>query len=162
MYRHTKITGTKPEFYRRLAATLDELLAGEPDQLANLCNAAALLGCQLERINWVGFYLCRDGQLMLGPFWGLPACTRIALGSGVCGQAAAQRQTVIVPDVALFPGHIACDSASRSEIVVPVLGADGELFGVLDVDSPDLDRFDEADAQGLAAVAAVLARRLGI
>jgi len=158
MYVHEAIRGPKPDFYRRLAAAMEELLSHEPDQLANLCNAAGLLGCQLEDINWVGFYLHQDGVLTLGPYQGLPACTRIAVGSGVCGTAAAEQRTVVVPDVHAFPGHIACDAASRSEIVVPVLAPDGSLFGVLDVDSPELARFDEQDAVGLEEIAGVVAR----
>jgi len=158
MYVHESITGSKPQFYRRLAEMLEALIGHESDQLANLCNAAALLGCQLPQINWVGFYLHRQGQLTLGPFHGLPACTQISVGTGVCGTAAASRQVVVVPDVHAFPGHIACDSASRSEIVVPILDSAGELFAVLDVDSPVLDRFDAADASGLAAIASLLSR----
>lgn len=160
MYVHEAIAGPKPEFYRQLLQMLDGLLTGESDQLANMCNAAALLGCQLPEINWVGFYLHHgevdDGQLTLGPFHGKPACTRIAVGTGVCGAAAARLQTVIVPDVHAFPGHIACDAASRSEIVVPVFDPAGGLFAVLDVDSPVLARFDAADAAGLEAIAALL------
>lgn len=160
MYVHREIKGPKPQFYAELAGQLDELLAGETDQLANLCNAAALFGCHLPEINWVGFYLHRDGELRLGPFWGRPACTRIPIGGGVCGTAAAGRETVVVPDVTAFPGHIACDSASRSEIVVPIIDAGGNLFGVLDVDSPVLARFDEDDASGLGECVRVIRRRV--
>src|SRR2546427_6413226 len=134
--------------YTDLAAALASLLEGEPDALANLCNASALLAEALERINWCGFYLLRGGELVLGPFQGKPACVRIPLGKGVCGTAAAREETVVVPDVNVFPGHIACDAASRSEIVVPLV-ENGELRGVLDVDSPDLARFDAVDREGL-------------
>jgi L-methionine (R)-S-oxide reductase len=138
----------KPNLYRDLAASLAAMLDGEPDALANLANASALLAQALTRINWCGFYLLRGGELVLGPFQGKPACVRIAMGRGVCGTAAAQRQTLVVPDVHAFPGHIACDDASRSEIVVPIL-EDGRLRGVLDVDAPEAARFDEQDRSGL-------------
>lgn len=138
----------RPVFYEDLAASLESLLGGEPDALANLANASALLGLSLDRINWCGFYLLRDRELVVGPFQGRPACVRISLGKGVCGTAAARRQTIVVPDVNAFPGHIACDSASRSEIVVPILEGD-RLRGVLDIDSPELSRFDEVDRVGL-------------
>ena len=130
------------------------LLAGERDATANAANLAALLFHTLPELNWAGFYWMKDGGLVLGPFQGKPACVRIALGKGVCGSAAASRRTVVVPDVHAFPGHIACDSASESEVVVPVVKA-GRLLGVLDLDSPRPARFDEEDAKGLeAAVAA--------
>ncbi|HYK43451.1 MAG TPA: GAF domain-containing protein [Thermoanaerobaculia bacterium] len=138
----------KPQLYRDLEASLKSLLEGESDAVANLANAAALLFQALERINWCGFYLLKGGELVLGPFQGKPACVRIAIGKGVCGTAAARRETVVVPDVNLFPGHIACDAASRSEIVVPILEG-GSLIGVLDVDAPEPDRFDEEDRLGL-------------
>ncbi len=138
----------RPVFYEDLAASLESLLAGEPDALANLANASALLAHSLDRINWCGFYLLRGGELVVGPFQGKPACVRIPLGKGVCGTAAAQRETILVPDVNDFPGHIACDPASRSEIVVPIL-EDERLRGVLDIDSPELSRFDEVDRMGL-------------
>jgi GAF domain-containing protein len=138
----------KPGIYRDLAASLEALLSGESDALANLANASALVAEALDRVNWCGFYLLRGEELVLGPFQGRNACVRIALGRGVCGTAAQKRETVVVPDVHAFPGHIACDSASRSEIVVPILEA-GRLRGVLDVDSPELDRFDEEDRRGL-------------
>jgi GAF domain-containing protein len=145
----------KPELYRELAASVGGLLEGEPDPIANLANAAALLGQFLAGINWCGFYLVRGGGLVLGPFQGKPACVRIPLGKGVCGTAAARRETLVVPDVLAFPGHIACDEASRSEIVVPIV-AGGELRGVLDVDAPTPGRFDEEDRKGLEAFVAVL------
>ena len=138
----------KPALYRDLAASLEALLAGETDALANLANAGALLAQALDRINWCGFYLLRDQELVLGPFQGKAACVRIALGRGVCGTAAARRETLVVPDVHAFPGHIACDAASRSEIVVPILDG-GTLRGVLDVDAPEPARFDEDDRAGL-------------
>jgi L-methionine (R)-S-oxide reductase len=140
----------KELFYKDLAASLVGLLDGETDALANLSNASGLLGGALEGINWCGFYLLRGGELVLGPFQGKPACVRIPLGKGVCGTAAASRQTLVVPDVEKFPGHIACDAASRSEIVVPIL-QNGELRGILDVDAPERSRFDEKDREGLEA-----------
>ena len=147
------------ERYRALAASLESLLEGEPDPVANLANASALLAQTLPRVNWCGFYLLRDGELVLGPFQGKTACVRIPLGKGVCGMAAARRETVVVPDVNLFPGHIACDAASRSEIVVPIL-EDGELRGVLDVDAPDTDRFDDDDRAGLEEFVRMLIPRV--
>ena len=136
------------DFYKDLAASLRSLLEGETDALANLSNASALLAETLDRINWCGFYLLRGEELVLGPFQGKPACVRIPMGKGVCGTAAARRQTLVVPDVEKFPGHIACDAASRSEVVVPLL--DGEtLRGVLDVDSPEVSRFRDEDRDGL-------------
>ncbi len=145
----------KAESYRELREQLAALVAGERDALANTANAAALLYHALPDLNWAGFYLLRGGELVLGPFQGKVACVRIALGSGVCGTAAARRETVVVADVHAFPGHIACDAASRSEIVVPLVH-DDQLFGVLDLDSPLLERFDRADAAGLESFAALL------
>jgi L-methionine (R)-S-oxide reductase len=140
--------------YARLAQELESLLAGERDFIANAANTAALLFNALPDVNWVGFYLLKGGELVVGPFQGKPACVRIALGKGVCGTAAAERRTVLVPDVHAFPGHIACDAASRSEIVIPLTNA-GDLLGVLDLDSPNLARFDEADRRGLERLAAI-------
>lgn len=158
MYRAKKIETTDKElFYRAINHLLGTLVDDEPDWLANLANASALLAHQLEQINWAGFYLVRQGELVLGPFQGKPACTHIGLGAGVCGKAAADRQTLVVPDVHEFPGHIACDSASASEIVVPLIAADGRLLAVLDIDSPIKARFDQADAIGLERFAAKLA-----
>jgi L-methionine (R)-S-oxide reductase len=149
MYTAAKIQAeSKAEFYQELSTILAALLADETDWLANLANAAALLFDQLPDINWAGFYLKKDGQLVLGPFQGKPACTRIPLGKGVCGTAAARGETMVVQDVHQFPGHIACDPNSRSEIVLPMKGA---LPGVLDIDSPVLRRFDQEDARGLQA-----------
>jgi L-methionine (R)-S-oxide reductase len=149
----------KPALYRDLAASLAALLEGETDSLANLANAVALLAGALDRINWCGVYLMRNGELVLGPFQGKPACVRIALGKGVCGTAAARRETLVVPDVNAFPGHIACDAASRSEIVVPIV-VHGALAGVLDVDAPETNRFDDEDRAGLEAVVAALEPRV--
>jgi L-methionine (R)-S-oxide reductase len=144
----------KARDYARLAQSLESLLAGEPDRIANAANTAALLFEALPDINWAGFYFLKDDELVVGPFQGKPACTRIALGQGVCGAAAQRRETVVVPDVHEFPGHIACDSASRSEIVIPLIVGE-RLLGVLDIDSPSVARFDEADARGLERLAAV-------
>jgi GAF domain-containing protein len=140
----------KPGLYGALADSLRSLLAGEPDRIACAANMAALLYWSLPDLNWAGFYLldAASGDLLVGPFHGKPACVRIPLGRGVCGTAAAQRATVIVRDVHEFPGHIACDSASNSEIVVPILAGE-RLLGVLDLDSPRLARFDDDDARGL-------------
>lgn len=162
MYRAKKIeTDDKQLFYRAVNHLLETLVGDEPSWLANLSNAAALLGHQLSDINWVGFYLYQGGELVLGPFQGKPACTHIPIGSGVCGTAAQEVRTLIVDDVDTFPGHIACDSASRSEIVVPILDAGGRLLGVLDVDSPCLNRFDQDDQQGLEQFAQRLGRLPG-
>ena len=145
----------KPGSYERLRRQLAALLAGESDLIANAANTSALLYTTLPGVNWVGFYLLRAGELVLGPFQGKPACVRIALGKGVCGTAASQRATVRVGDVHAFPGHIACDPASRAEIVIPLIKAE-RLVGVLDIDSPELGRFDEVDQRGLEALAAVM------
>ena len=148
-------TTHKPELYRLLNDQLSALLAGERDPWANLANAAALAYAVLPDLNWAGFYLLRGGELVVGPFQGQPACVRIPLGRGVCGTAAAMRQTQVVPDVHAFEGHIACDAASRSEIVVPLLHA-GRLVGVLDLDSPSPARFDAEDAAGLEQAAGLI------
>lgn len=146
----------KPSQYADLLAQASALLAGERDAGANSANLAALLFHGLPDLNWAGFYWLKDGGLVLGPFQGKPACVRIALGRGVCGTAAATGRTVVVPDVHAFPGHIACDSASASEVVVPVVKG-GRLVGVLDLDSPLPARFDEDDARGLEALVAAFA-----
>jgi L-methionine (R)-S-oxide reductase len=138
----------KKALYRELNAQLAALFADEVDGLANAANLCAVLYHGLPRLNWVGFYFLREGELVLGPFQGRVACVRIALGRGVCGTAAQRRETIIVPDVNEFPGHIACDAASRSEIVVPLLHNE-RLLGVLDLDSPELARFDVEDREGL-------------
>lgn len=141
--------------YHVLNSQLKALTEGIPYKIANLANAAALLWEHLDTINWAGFYLMEDGALVLGPFQGKTACIRIPVGKGVCGTAAAENATQLVPDVHLFPGHIACDCASNSEIVVP-LRADGRVIGVLDIDSPVKNRFTQEDQAGLEAFAAIL------
>jgi L-methionine (R)-S-oxide reductase len=148
--------GDKPRAYAELESSLRALLSGEPDMVACAANMAALLFWSLPQLNWAGFYLVepRSGDLVLGPFQGKPACVRIAVGKGVCGTAAARRETIVVADVHAFPGHIACDSASNSELVVPILDGD-RLLGVLDLDSPVHARFDDADARGLEALVKV-------
>ncbi len=146
---------SKAEAYQQLHAQVAALLRGERDGLANFANVAALLYEALPSLNWAGFYLLRGTELVLGPFQGKVACVRIALGRGVCGAAAVQRKSLVVPDVHAFPGHIACDSASRSELVVPLLRGD-VLYGVLDLDSPEPSRFDAEDAAGLEAIATLL------
>lgn len=138
-----------------LQKLLVSLIEDEPNQIANLSNAAALLNQHLDRINWAGFYLLEKDTLVLGPFQGLPACVRIPLGKGVCGTAALKRETIVVPNVHEFPGHIACDQASRSEIVVPMI-KNNELIGVLDIDSPEESRFDAHDAEMLEQFVAIL------
>ena len=148
-------TASKPELYDQLAAQLASLLAGERDLIANAANFSSLIFHSLPDLNWAGFYLMKDGELVLGPFQGQPACVRIKLGQGVCGAGAAKGETVIVPDVHEFPGHIACDSASNSEIVVP-LRKDSRLIGVLDLDSPLRSRFDQEDAAGLETLVRIL------
>ena len=149
----------KPELYRDLLSAADALTAGERDGVANMANVAALLWEMLGDVNWTGFYRLIDGELVLGPFAGRPACIRIALGQGVCGAAAASGETQIVPDVHAFPGHIACDAASVSELVVPVL-RNGAVIAVIDCDSPLPARFDAEDAAGIEALAAMLADRI--
>lgn len=138
----------KNTFYKIMLVRLEGLLSSETDWLANVSNAAALLYSNLDNINWSGFYFMKNEELVLGPFQGKTACTRIKPGKGVCGTAAAEMRTQLVPDVHLFPGHIACDSASNSEIVVPII-KDGNVYGVLDIDSPVKNRFDELDAKYL-------------
>lgn len=145
---------SKPDLYAGLVSQARALLGGERDATANAANLAALLFHTLPDLNWAGFYWLKQGGLVLGPFQGKPACVRIALGRGVCGTAAAARRTVVVPDVHAFPGHIACDSASESEVVVPIVKS-GRVLGVLDVDSPRRARFDDDDAKGLESIVAV-------
>jgi L-methionine (R)-S-oxide reductase len=149
----------KAQRYTELTQTLVTLVAGEKDTLANLANAAALLFHSLADINWAGFYILRGEELVLGPFQGKPACVRIALDRGVCGAAASRRETIVVADVHQFPGHIACDTESRSEIVVPLVSG-GRLRGVLDIDSQELERFTEEDRVGLEGFAHELVPRL--
>ena len=149
---------TKGELYGELAAALRALIEGEEDFIANAANFSSLLFHSLPDLNWAGLYLLKGGELVLGPFQGKPACVRIPIGSGVCGKAAEARRTLVVENVHEFPGHIACDSASNSEVVVPLLRG-GELLGVLDLDSPSLGRFDAEDARGLEELARVLVDR---
>jgi len=145
--------------YRDIASALEGLLAGEPDPIANMANAAALIFESLPDVNWVGFYRNVGGELVLGPFQGRPACIRMTFDQGVCGAAAKSRQLQRVEDVNAFPGHIACDSASRSEIVVPLI-RDGEVIGVLDIDSPKPARFTEEDEGGVVKLGEILSRVL--
>jgi GAF domain-containing protein len=161
MHSLTDLPMDKSVAYDELAQGLRALLDGESDLVANTANMAALLFWSLPDLNWAGFYLleAERGDLLLGPFQGKPACVRIPVGRGVCGTAAARLETVVVTDVHSFPGHIACDSASNSEIVVPIL-RDGTLLGVLDLDSPLISRFDEADARGLEALVRILVETL--
>jgi GAF domain-containing protein len=147
-------TGDKPEFYRHLAASLAGLLGDERDLIANAANTASLLYMSLPNINWAGFYFMRGQELILGPFNGKPACVRIAIGAGVCGSAAARATSVLVADVHDFPGHIACDTASASELVVPLI-VRGRVAGVLDLDSPTPNRFDEHDQAGIERLAEI-------
>ena len=149
----------KSEFYRELVASADALTAGEPDGVANMANLAALVWQLVPDLNWAGFYRAIDGELVLGPFCGRPACIRIPLGTGVCGAAAASAETQLVPDVHAYPGHIACDAASRSELVVPVV-RDGTVVAVIDLDSPSIARFDEEDRAGFEALAKLIADRI--
>jgi GAF domain-containing protein len=148
------MTASKAELYRELAKQLAALLAGESDRVANAANMAALIYHSLPDLSWAGFYFRQGGELVLGPFQGKPACVRIPLGNGVCGTAASRGATLLVPDVHHFPGHIACDATSRSELVVPLIEA-GEVSGVLDLDSPLLARFDEIDQTGCEQLVAL-------
>ncbi|MED0680427.1 GAF domain-containing protein [Aneurinibacillus thermoaerophilus] len=159
MFKAGKYEASREQNYELVGKQLKALIENEPNRIANLANAAALLNQFLKRINWVGFYLYEENELVLGPFQGLPACVRIPLGKGVCGTAASERQTLCVEDVNKFPGHIACDAASQSEIVVPMI-KDGQLIGVLDIDSPEKNRFDEIDQRGLEAFVRILCEHL--
>lgn len=150
---------SKPDLYRELIAAADALTAGEPDTVANMANVAALMWEFVPALNWAGFYRAIGEELVLGPFAGRPACIRIPFGRGVCGAAAASGKTQLVEDVHAFPGHIACDAASRSELVVPVI-LDGAVIAVIDLDSPEPARFDRDDAAGIEALAALLADRI--
>lgn len=154
MYAAQSLKGGKPEQYAQLVEQARALLSGERDRIANAANLSALVYHALPDLNWVGFYLYDGRELVVGPFQGLPACVRIPLDQGVCGAAARTRQTQRIADVHAFPGHIACDAASRSELVVPLLQGE-ELIGVFDLDSPIPDRFDEDDQRGLEAIAAL-------
>ena len=159
MYDFKIEAADKATLYKDLAAALDPLIGDERDGIANMANAAALIWETLPDINWVGFYRNVDGELVLGPFQGRPACLRIPFGQGVCGAAAASREVQLIEDVHAFPGHIACDSASNSEIVVPII-RDGDLLGVLDIDSPSHARFDEDDRAGCVRLGEILATAL--
>ena len=159
MYDFKIEAADKATLYRELSQMLEALIGDETDAIANMANAAGLLWESLPQVNWVGFYRNVGGELVLGPFQGRPACIRIPFGTGVCGAAAATRQVQRVEDVHAFPGHIACDSASNSEIVLPLI-RNGELLGVLDIDSPNHARFDEEDEAGLRPIAEFLARVL--
>jgi len=155
----------KPADYASLAQELEGLLNGEHDLIANAANATSLIYHALPDLNWCGVYLLRGKELIVGPFQGKPACVHIPLGKGVCGTSAAERKTIVVPDVHAFPGHIACDAASRSEIVIPLMGrsarTEGDyLLGVLDLDSPKLARFDEDDRRGLEALATIFMKSM--
>ncbi len=152
MFATSSLTGSKPEQYAQLTAQAQALVHGEPDRIANAANLAALIFHSLPSLNWAGFYFYDGRELVVGPFQGLPACVRIPLDKGVCGAAASTRQSQRIADVDAFPGHIACDSASRSELVIPLVKGDA-LIGVLDLDSPELDRFDAHDQRGLEAIA---------
>ena len=153
MFTASTLTGNKPEQYAQLLEQARALMAGEPDRIANAANLSALVYHALPDLNWVGFYLYDGNELVVGPFQGLPACVRIPLDKGVCGAAARTRRTQRVDDVHAFPGHIACDSASNSELVVPLIADDGRLLGVFDLDSPKPARFDADDQAGLEALA---------
>jgi L-methionine (R)-S-oxide reductase len=159
MYDFKIQAADKATLYRDLAAALEALVADEPDAIANMANAAALIWESLPDVNWVGFYRNVGDELIVGPFQGRPACIRIPFGSGVCGVAAQTRQVQRVEDVHAFPGHIACDAASNSEIVVPII-RDGELLAVLDIDSPKTARFDAEDEAGIVNLAKVLSKAL--
>ncbi|KAB2334241.1 GAF domain-containing protein [Bacillus mesophilum] len=159
MFNVETYRGTREENYDLVIKQLAALLEGETNTIANLSNASALLNQFLDRVNWVGFYVLENGELVLGPFQGLPACVRIPLGRGVCGSSAQEKKTFRVEDVHQFPGHIACDAASQSEIVVPLI-KDGELLGVLDIDSPEKNRFDELDQSKLEQFVQELVKHL--
>jgi L-methionine (R)-S-oxide reductase len=152
-------TAPKPDVYAELLRSADALTSGEPDAVANMANIAALLWEYLPDINWTGFYRVIDGELVLGPFQGKPACIRIPFGKGVCGTAAQSGETQLVEDVHAFPGHIACDANSASELVVPVT-RNGTVIAVIDLDSPTLNRFDAEDAKGVELLARMIADRI--
>ncbi|PTM59919.1 GAF domain-containing protein [Desmospora activa] len=155
MFALESVEGDASTRYEHLLRQGQALVEGERDWLANLANAASLLYHALDRVNWAGFYLMKKGELVLGPFMGLPACIRIPVGKGVCGTAVQERATQLVPDVLKFPGHIACDATTRSEIVIPLI-VDGDIIGVLDIDSPEPERFNEEDRQYLEQFAQLL------
>ncbi|RST72255.1 GAF domain-containing protein [Siminovitchia acidinfaciens] len=159
MFEVKTYSGNKQEDYQLLLKQLKALLDGETDETALLANASALLNQFLDKVNWVGFYVWKNDELVLGPFQGLPACTRIAYGKGVCGTAVKERKTQRVADVHQFPGHIACDAASNSEIVVPIIVND-DIYGVLDIDSPIKDRFDETDQKYIEEFVTIIEEQL--
>lgn len=160
MFNANTLSGSKPEQYAQLLAQARALMAGEADRIANAANLSALVYHALPDLNWVGFYFHDGVELVVGPFQGLPACVRIPLDKGACGAAARTRRTQRVADVHAFPGHIACDSASNSELVVPLVARDGSLVGVFDLDSPRLDRFDAEDQAGLEMLATAFVETL--
>ena len=151
---------SKPELYRELAGQISALVQDETDPVANMANVASLIFHSVPRLNWVGFYLLKGGELVLGPFQGRPACVRIAFGRGVVGTAAEKRTVIRVANVNEFSGHIACDTASQSELVVPLTSDDAHLLGVLDIDSPELDRFDAEDEAGFREIGKIIAAKL--
>lgn len=158
MFDHTSIdSGNKKQFYEQLILRIKGIMEGERDTIANLANVASVLYNQLEGINWAGFYLHKEDQLVLGPFQGKSACIRIPIGRGVCGESARDRTTMVVKDVHDFPGHIACDAASRSEIVVPIVKED-TLLGILDIDSPVLQRFSEIDQKYMEEIVDIIVK----
>ncbi|SDN04331.1 GAF domain-containing protein [Sediminibacillus halophilus] len=159
MFEVKNYSGSKEKDYKLLLKQLEALIEDEPDLIANLSNASALLNQFLGDVNWVGFYIWREDELVLGPFQGLPACVRIKSGKGVCGTAVQEGKTQLVEDVNQFPGHIACDAASQSEIVVPI-HREGSIFGVLDIDSPNKGRFDKEDQHYLEQFAAILEKHI--
>ena len=159
MFGNITYNGTLTEQYELLSKQLDALLEGEKNLIANLSNASALLNTFLKEINWVGFYLMDEGELVLGPFQGLPACVRIPVGRGVCGTTVAKEQTMVIDDVHAFPGHIACDAASKSEIVIPLI-KNGVVLGVLDIDSPIEARFTTEDKDGLEKFVNILLKHI--
>ena len=159
MFTKLNYSGSIIEQYETLAKQLDALLSGEDDIIANLSNASAVLNQFLDDINWVGFYIMKGDTLVLGPFQGLPACVRIPVGCGVCGTSVSEKKTMLVADVHEFPGHIACDAASQSEIVIPLI-KNGQVIGVLDIDSPSKNRFRTEDQEGLEHFTAVLLKHL--
>jgi GAF domain-containing protein len=161
MYDFKIAASDKAELWRQLNAAAEALTEGEPDAVANMANVSALLWESLPDLNWAGFYRNVGGELVLGPFQGRAACIRIPFGKGVCGKAAATLEPQCIEDVHAFPGHIACDAASASELVVPVVGADGVLIGVIDLDSPSRARFDDEDVAGCLELARLLSGRLG-
>ncbi|GAE25829.1 free methionine-(R)-sulfoxide reductase [Halalkalibacter wakoensis JCM 9140] len=161
MFEKLTYSGNLQQQYETLNKQLDSLLAGEESLIANLANASSLLSHFLDDVNWVGFYLVENDQLVLGPFQGLPACVRIPIGRGVCGTAVEKEETILVPDVHQFPGHIACDAASRSEIVIPVRHK-GTIVAILDIDSPLISRFTEEDQALLESFVNVLEKHLAL